>query len=188
MSHELVCGAVDVFIDACQPCLSQSPLGSIHRENTPRSSSVGSSSISKQFSASSFNLFDDSSVCSPLSRAYMTFAHLLSLASSNCEKKISPSSVPAHLMFPSTENCSLASDQQASNCVQIIYRKSAVAELRAADTAESRTPSKVSRKIYSHPISLASFCAKFCVKDLSASDVACVELVMHAPGSTSSDR
>jgi hypothetical protein len=70
----------------------------------------------------------------------------------------------------------LTTDRQASNAVQIVYKKPAAPVVSGADGKELR-------KISSLPISLPSFAAKVSVKDLEPSDVAFVELSLSNPGS-----
>jgi hypothetical protein len=186
--RELISRAVDIFIAACQPYLLLSSPGNshqvLHEEQMPGLSSATQCSTSNLFPTPDFHI-ENASDSAPLSAAYTSLVNVLSLALSNCQNPLFPPTVPAEIQFQSSESSCLVSDQQTPNCVQIVYRKPA---LHPVNLAASPAVAKVSRKISSLPISLVTFCAKVCVKDLNASDVACVELIMYTPGSHSSAR
>jgi hypothetical protein len=195
-SRDLICSAVDSFLDACEPFLSSSTSGLNHLEQTPRSYTPAEASLLKQSPASSRNQIENSSDSSPLTKAYMRFAHSLSLASSNFENSFCASSVPVDLQFRSIAGSNLTSNQQATNCVQIVHMKPDPSQRRLSainyGTISQRngfeSENKTPRKISSLPISLATFCAKVCVKDLDSSDVAFVELIMYTPDSSTCNR
>lgn len=189
-SRDLICSALDSFLDACEPFLSSSTSGLNHLEQTPRSYTPAEASLLKQSPASSRNQIENSSDSSPLTKAYMRFAHSLSLASSNFENSFCASSVPVDLQFRTIAGSNLTSNQQASNCVQIVHMKPDPSQRRPSLQPRSgfESENKTPRKISSLPISLATFCAKVCVKDLDCSDVAFVELIMYTPDSSTCNR
>lgn len=185
----MICGAVDYFIQECQPYLRLSSSGSIppllHQETTPRSQkatllapAVGPFK-GENSSASGDSTGENVTDASPLTKAYMQFINLVSLVTSN-ENQAKPfclPTVPVDIDFRSVLGSHMTADRQASNVVQIVYKKP------AAIVAVSGADGKGSRKISSLPISLSSFAAKVSVKDLEPSDVACVELSLSNPGS-----
>lgn len=184
---------MDSFLDACEPFLFSSTSGLNHREQTPRSYTPAEATLLKQSPASSRDQIENSSDSSPLTKAYMRFAHSLSLASSSFENSFCASSVPVDLQFRSIAGSNLTSNQQATNCVQIVLMKPDPSQRRLSAInygqrngfeSENKTP----RKISSLPISLATFCAKVCVKDLDSSDVAFVELIMYTSDSSTCNR
>jgi hypothetical protein len=193
-SRDLICSAVNSFLDACEPFLSSSTSGLNLQEQTPRSCTAAEGSLLKQFPASSGNQIENSSDLSPLTKAYMRFAHSMCLASSNFENSFCASTVPVDLQFRSIVGSKLASDQHASNSVQIVLKpdpKTGVSPPSFGGFGSNsgfESGNKTPRKISSLPISLATFSARICVKDLDFNDVAFVELIIYTPDSNTSNR
>lgn len=193
-SRDLICSAVNSFLDACEPFLSSSTSGLNLQEQTPRSSTAAEGTLLKQFPASSGNQIETSSDLSPLTKAYMRFAHSMCLASSNFENSFCASTVPVDLQFRSIVGSKLASDQHASNSVQIVLKpdpKTCVSPPSFGGFGSNsgfESGNKTPRKISSLPISLATFSARICVKDLDFNDVAFVELIIYTPDSNTSNR
>jgi hypothetical protein len=152
----VICGAVDSLIEECRPFMCGD---GIH------------------------NVAD----CSSLANAFRRYISIMSLTTSNESKKqtlCSSSSAPADIQFQSNAGSYLIADQQASNIVQIVYKKPAPTQAQV----EYEAIAKSRRRILSFPIPMASFSAKVCVKDLNHDHVACVELCLSKPGSDASSR
>jgi hypothetical protein len=126
--------------------------------------------------------------CSSLGNSFRRFNSIMSLATSHESEKSrssSSSSAPADIRFQSNSGSYLIADQQASNIVQIVYKKPLPAQVQ---TGGFEAIAKDSRRISSFPIQMASFSLNICVKDLNHNDVACVELCLSKPGSSASNR
>jgi hypothetical protein len=190
-SCDVVCGALDSFIEACRPFLS----GSNHligdQERTPRSPASSRVPFVDFCSAKNLSASDDM-ICedpaeSPITKNYMRFVNSVSMVASKdlATKSFCSSLVPADIQFRSTSNSQLTADQQASNIVQIVYKKSPTNF--DPHSASVSSIAKI-RKVSSHPILLASFSAVVRVKDLNPSVVACVDLSLFKPGSKNRSR
>jgi hypothetical protein len=188
-SFDLVCGAVDSFVEECRPFSS----GSVHligeQERTPRNVAAtrGPSADfhSAKPSTTSVDIdTEDVTESSPLTKNYMRFINSISLVKSKELDKNSfcSSLTPADIQFRSSEGSFLTADQQASNIVHIVYKHAASMSIQ-----NSGTEKKI-RKISSIPILLASFSIIVRVKDFNPSVMTCVELSLSKPGSNSSSR
>lgn len=186
-SRDVVCGALDSFIEACRPFLS----GSNHligdQERTPRSPASTRVPFIDFCSAKTDDMNCEDPVESPITKNYMRFVNSVSMVASKdlATKSFCSSLVPADIQFRSTSNSQLTADQQASNIVQIVYKQS---PMNFDPHSASVSSIATIRKISSHPILLASFSAVVRVKDLNPSVVACVDLSLFKPGSKNRSR
>ncbi len=188
-SYDVVCSAMDSFVEECRPFLSGSVRLSAEQERTPRTFAATRGPFadfhSVKPSTTSVDIdTEDATESSPLTKNYIRFINSISLVKSKelDTQSFCSSLTPADIQFRSTESSFLTADQKASNIVQIAYKHSESFGIQDSGTVKNI------RKISSLPISLASFSFIVRVKDFSPDVVTCVELSLSKPGSNSNSR